>query len=84
MYIARNSWEDSMAILISITAVKNIKIKLQKLELPKLPVPTILVETDLLSTPRWNFRAIAKGTPQHPPGSADVANYVCSLTPRSV
>lgn len=86
MYIARNSWEDSMAIFISthLTAVKNLKIKLQKLELPKLPAPTILVETDLLSTPRWNFRAIAKGTAQHPPGSEDVANYVCSLTPRSV
>lgn len=86
MCIAKNSWENSMAIFISthLTAVKNIKIKMQKLELHKLPAPTILVETDLLSTPRRNFRAIAKGTPQHPPGSADVDNYVCSLTPRSV
>lgn len=74
-----------MAIFIFtyLTAVKNIKIKLQKLELHKLLAPTILVETDLLSTPRRNFRAIAKGTPQPPRRSADVANYVCSLAPRS-
>lgn len=85
MRIARNSWEDTMAIFIftRLIAVKNIKIKLQKLEQHKLPAPTILVETDLLSTPRRNFRAIAKGTPQHPGGSADVANYGCSLAPRS-
>lgn len=85
MCIARNSWEDTTGIFIftPLIAVKNIKIKLQKLELHKLPALTILVETDLLSTPRRNFRAIAKGTPQHPRGSADVANYVRSLTPRS-
>lgn len=74
-----------MAIFIftHLTAVKKVKIKLQKLEPHKLHAPTILVETDLLSTPRRNFRAIAKGTPQHPRGSADVAIYVCSLAPRS-
>lgn len=78
-----------MAIFIftHLTPVKNIKIKLQKLKLHKLPAPTILVETD---TVRWhkarsprNFHAIAKCTPQHPWRSADVANYVCSLMPRS-
>lgn len=44
MCIARNSWEDSMTIFIftHVTAVKNIRMKLQKLELYKLPAPTIL------------------------------------------
>lgn len=64
------------------TAVKNIKIKLKKLQLQKLPAPTILVETDLVrwhkARPLRDFRAIGKGTPQHPRRSADVANDVCS------
>lgn len=78
-----------MAIFIftHVTAVKNIRMKLQKLELYKLPAPTILVEMGMV---RWhkarslrNFHAIAKCTPQHPRRSTDVANYVCSLMPRS-
>lgn len=78
------SWEDSMSLFTftHLTAVKQIKRKLQKPELHKLPAPTDMVRWYKARSLRY-FRAITKCTPRHPRRSADVANYVCSLTPRT-